>query len=226
MTQMWHKTPYEAERVALALIWFTGARPSELLSLKRKNVDWGIDENGSDFFAVKLETKKLGKAQGFVVSERILKSSRPLGMAANIFIETLIRWCMKLDPEAFVLMQRSRMSLNRMMHRLSPPGHYFSVYHARHSVLSLLCRNGANATTLMFWKGSSHMGSVMRYVHAMPVYLQIENQNRSRNLSTKPRGPIKERYEAKVIERKATEKDADLPMAEKEEPAEEEKEDG
>ena len=68
--KMMQSTPYENERTIIALLWFTGARPIEIINLKRKNVL--VDENGMDFFQIKLPTAKLAKAEGFVVNERIL----------------------------------------------------------------------------------------------------------------------------------------------------------
>lgn len=203
--KMWAATPYEPERVVLSLLWFTGARPAEVMNLKRKNVVWGIDDNGRDYFAIKLETKKLGKAIGFVVNERILKSSRPLGANANIHIETLIRWAMRLDPEDYILIGgRTTRWLNKVMHRISGRiGHTWSAYHFRHSVLSHLARCNVSLNNLMYWKGASHPSSVMRYVHAMPVYIEMENMKRERDLLG-PRPEIRERYEATMKERPAT----------------------
>lgn len=213
--RMWQNTPYEPDRVILSLLWYSGARPSEIINLQRKNVDWGIDSTGRDYFAIKLETKKLAKAVGFVVSERILKSSRPLGKSANVYIETIIRWSMKLQLDDYVIVGgRTTRWLNKVMHRLSKTiGHVWSVYHFRHSVMSHLCRCGASITTLMYWKGASHPSSVMRYVHAMPVYLEIEHQHRERDLST-PKHEYRERYDAVLTTRKATETDAQLPEEE------------
>ena len=215
--KMWANTPYATDRVILSLLWFSGARPAEIMPLKRKNVDWGIDNTGADYFAIKLETKKLGKAEGFVVTERILKSSRPLGTNANVFIETIINWCMRLDMEDYVIVGgRSTRWLNKVMHRLSKTiGHVWSVYHFRHSVFSHMSRCGATAPTLMTWKGASNISSVSRYIHAMPVYWEIENDRRSRSL-TGGKPPIyRERYSAVVKERPATEEEEkELPEAE------------
>lgn len=201
--KMWQNTPYESDRVILSVLWFTGARPSEVINLKRKNVNWGIDEHGQDFFQMKLETKKLGKVDGFVVTERVLTSSRPLGMKANIYIETIIRWCMKLEPEDYLLVGgRTTRWLNKVMHRLSKTiGHVWSVYHFRHSVFSHMARNRASLSDIMDWKGAAHPSSVMRYIHAAPAYIQIENQRRERDLYT-PKREVMERYNTEVINRK------------------------
>ena len=47
--KMWQNAKYEHERVLLSLMWLTGARPAELLELKRGNVNWGIGDDGMDF---------------------------------------------------------------------------------------------------------------------------------------------------------------------------------
>lgn len=181
--KMWASAQYEHERVLLSLLWFTGARPSEILELKRKDINWGIGDDGQDFFEIKLITKKLGKAKGFVVTERILRSSRPIGTKANLYIETIIKWCRRLLPEDYVIPHRSRMALNKIMHKLSKNvGHVWSVYHFRHSVFTHLARNHASLSTLMYWKGATNMMSVKNYIQATPVVIQIENQKRSKNI--------------------------------------------
>lgn len=216
--KMWQNTPYESDRVILSVLWFTGARPSEVINLKRKNVLWGIDENGQDFFQMKLETKKLAKAVGYVVTTRVLTSSRPLGAKANVYIETIIRWCMKLELEDFLFVGgRTTRWLNKVMHRLSGTiGHTWSVYHFRHSVFTHMARNRASLSALMDWKGAAHPSSVMRYIHAAPAYIRIENQNRERDLFT-PKRETMERYDAKVIRKEMDENAAkEIPEAEME----------
>lgn len=220
LRRMWQATPYESERVVLSLLWYTGARPAEIMPLKRKNVNWGIDANGMDFFEIKLETKKLAKAIGFVVNERVLQSSRPLGRKANVYVETIIRWCRKLDLEDYVIVGgRTTRWLNKVMHKLSKPaGHVWSAYHMRHSVFTHMARCGADVPTLMHWKGASHPSSVLRYVHAMPTYINLENQRRERNLVSEPREELREVFNAIVKTRPATPDEIKtLPSSEKDE---------
>lgn len=215
MDKMWQHAQYEADRVLLSAIWFSGARPSELINLQRKDIGWGIEPNGRDFFAMKLQTKKLDRIKGFVVNERILKSSRPMGMKANIYIESMVRFAMKLEPEDYLLVGgRTTRWLNKVMHRLSKPaGHVWSVYHMRHSVLSHMARCGASLTTLMYWKGAANVGSVQYYVHAVPAYIEFENQRRERNPWSSPRPDYTERFDAVMAEREAREQDKSLPEA-------------
>jgi site-specific recombinase XerD len=212
--KMWASAKYEYERTLLSVLWFSGGRPSEILELRRRDVNWGIADDSSDFFEMKLKTKKLERAVGFVVNERILRSSRPMGTHANIYIESIVKACRSLKPDDWVITYRSRMSINRIMHRLSAVvkdsnghPHVWSAYHFRHSVFTHLARNGANLSTLKYWKGASDIGSVQRYIQATPVYIQIENQNRERDLMAGPRQNKPERYSAQVIERKATEEE-------------------
>lgn len=217
--RMWANTPYESYRVILSLLWFSGSRPSEIMPLCRKNVNWGIDSSGRDFFAMKLETKKLSKAVGFVVSERVLTSSRPMGAAANIYIETIIKWITKnrLGLDDYIIVGgRTTRWLNKVMHRLSNSvGHTWSVYALRHSVFSHMARNGASATTLMYWKGASDINSVRRYLHAMPAYWDISQDRRGRDLVSGPRIEYRERYDAIMTTRPATEEEVKkLPTAE------------
>jgi integrase len=209
--KMWKLCKNATERLLVSLFWFTGARPAELLLLKRSDVAWGVDELGRDFFAIKLRTKKLNNAGGFVVNERVLVSSRPLGTQANIYIETIINWCKYLEPDDFVVPTRSRAYLWKLMRKITNRiGHSWSPYHFRHSVLTHLAANGASLTTLMYWKGAANVKSVSHYVHAKPVFIRIENQRRGRALMPGIAQPLEktEVFSAKVTERPATEEEA------------------
>ena len=216
--KMWQSAKLESDQALISLLWITGARPSEIMPLKRRNIDWGIDALGRDYFSIKLETKKLGVTKKFMVAERILKSSRPLGRQANPYIETLIRWSQKLDLDDYVVVGgRTTRWLNKRMHKLSSVvGHVWCVYTFRHSVFSHMSRAGASSPALMAWKGSANISSVAYYVHAMPAFWATENDRRERDLvSITPM--YRERYEAVVKERPATEEEVKrLPDAEKE----------
>ena len=217
--RMWKNTPYENYRVIISLLWYSGARPSEIMPLQRKNINFGIDSSGRDFFAMKLATKKLQKAVGFVVKERTLTASRPLGSEADLYIESIIRWCVKnkLQLDDYLIVGgRTTRWLNKVMHRLSEPvGHVWSAYHFRHSVFSHMVADGASATTVMHWKGASDISSVRRYIHAMPAYWDTLQNRRGRDLISKTPVYNKVRYDAVATTRPATEEEIKtLPEAE------------
>lgn len=181
--RMWRMCQLEDERVILSICWFSGARPAEIMELKRSNVDWGLDQSGKEYFSMRIPTKKLGAEHEFLVRDRILKSPRPMGMPANRYIETIIRWSKRLLPDEY-LMQRGRTTrwLCKTMHTITMRvGVPYSPYHFRHSVFTHLAKNGMGLTALMYWKGAKSVSSVSQYLHAVPQMVDMENQNRNRD---------------------------------------------
>lgn len=173
-------TCFKKHHVILALCYLTGARPSELIDLRRKNVDYG-----ADYFRIKLPTLKLANTQGFAVTDRVLSFSRPIGSQANLYVETIISWARQLQPEDRMFVDCSDVrSLNRLMHKLSMAalGKPLSVYHLRHTRLSLLSRAGATLGQIQSFKGASNPASALRYIHAAPIVVKLENQNDHRDL--------------------------------------------
>lgn len=183
VAKMWKLCTHENERVLLSLIWHTGARPAELLEIKAKDVEWGLDKSGMPYFAIRVVTKKLGASEEFMIRDRILKSSRPMGKNANIFIETIIRWSKHLLPEEYLLFDwRTTRSINRLMHRIAERiGKQWSPYHWRHSTMTHLAASGLGLTELQYWKGSKSVHSVAIYLHAKPAYIAIENVRKERD---------------------------------------------
>lgn len=183
----WDLCQYEGERVLLSLFWHTAARPSELLEIKRKDVGWGLDTRGNAYFAIRVVTKKLGTGGEFIPHERTLTTSRPKGKDANIYIETIIRWCKQLNdyPDSKILAPTgwgTTRSLNRIMHKVvARIGKQWSPYHWRHSVMTHLARSGMGLSQLMFWKGAKSVESVKFYIHAVPAYVAIENIRKDRD---------------------------------------------
>jgi hypothetical protein len=179
----WKLCTHENERVLLSLIWHTGARPAELLEIKAKDIEWGLDKVGLPYFAIRVITKKLGASEEFMIRDRVLKSSRPMGKNANIFIETVIRWAKHLLPEEYVLFDwRTTRSINRIMHRIAERiGKQWSPYHWRHSTMTHLAASGLGLTELQYWKGSKSVHSVAIYLHAKPAYIAIENIRKERD---------------------------------------------
>ena len=181
--KMWKLCQYENERVLLSLIWHTGARPAELVELRAKDVEWGLDKVGLPYFAIRVPTKKLGESEEFMIKDRILKSTRPMGKNANIFIETVIRWSKHLLPEEHLLFDwRTTRSINRVMHRIAGRiGKQWSPYHWRHSTMTHLAASGLGLTELQYWKGAKSVHSVAIYLHAKPAYIAIENIRKERD---------------------------------------------
>ena len=182
--KMWKLCTNESERVLLSLIWHTGARPAELVELKAKDVEWGLDRLGMPYFAIRVPTKKLGDNDGdFIIKDRILKSTRPMGREADIFIETIIRWSKHLLPEEPLMFDwTTTRSINRIMHKIANRiGKEWAPYHWRHSTMTHLAANGLGLTDLMYWKGAKSVHSVAMYLHARPAYIAIQNIRKERD---------------------------------------------
>lgn len=186
--EMWHLCEKESERLLLSLLWFSGARPSEIIELTRKDIEWGLTQGGTNYFAMRLKTKKLGNnTEEFKITERTLQSTRPMGKDANLFIECIIKWCKRLLPEEQLLAPAgwtSTRSINRIMHKIAGRiGKEWCPYHWRHSTMTHLAASGMSIAELMHWKGSTDAGSVSWYVHARPSFIAIENIRKARGAS-------------------------------------------
>ena len=134
---MWKLCEKESERLLLSLFWFSAARPSEILELTRRDVEWGLLTSGRPYFSLRLKTKKLGNKNGeFKITERTLLSTRPMGKEANLFIECIIRYSKRLLPEERLLAPAgwsTTRSINRIMHKIAARiGKDWCPYHWRH----------------------------------------------------------------------------------------------
>ena len=179
---MYKACKLEEHRTLLSLIWHTAARPSEIIEIKARDVEWGLDQRGGQYFAIRVCTKKLGDDGKFKIVERTLQSTRPLGMDSNIYVEQIIHWVKNLLPDEYVLPNiRTIRRLNHVMHAISKPiGKDWAPYHWRHSTMTHLARSGLGLTQLQYWKGAKTIHSVSMYLHAVPAYIAIENIRKER----------------------------------------------
>jgi integrase len=156
------------EKSWISLLWLTGARPSELLSMKRSNIIF--EENKIHF---KIETKKLKKDGKFFVEKRNLVLNIP---DENRFILAIYKYVRMLKSDDSKLFQFSRRTGYNIIERLgyNALGISLCPYNFRHSRLTLLAESGASEEKLMKFKGSRTRSSVRPYLHARKVDYEVE----------------------------------------------------
>lgn len=167
------KSPKEA--YLLAMLWITGARPSEILECKKE--DFMLE---GEVLRIRLVTKKLGIAKGFTIKERVLEFERPTGLEANPYLEQIVRYVGGSTGEGFILPYTTRWA-EKVINRLGMNGvnKLISPYHFRHSVLSWLAAKGLTTTELMYFKGAKSPNSVAPYLHARPFMLRAKQLDRA-----------------------------------------------
>jgi integrase len=172
--KMFDKTRDLQEQALLSCLWITGARPSEVLELKKENVL--ITE---DVVVFDLPTKKL-QADGthFVLKRRQLRIGRPHGLQMNIYLETVVKYAERLyHPEDPVFIYGRRWAI-KVINRLGMQGIGKEVapYHLRHSAVTREASRGQTIDQLMHFKGAKSIQSVQPYLHASPYDVVLPSQ--------------------------------------------------
>ena len=148
------RTKNPRDHFLVAILYLTGARPSEVLELQQKDIE--IQE---DQLAIRLVTKKLGRAKGFTIRQRFLEIQK-----SSPFVDYILKWHSQKDG---LLLEITDSRIRQIIYKLSE--NEFCPYHFRHSRLTKLSRNGASLDELMYWKGSKDEKSVIEYLKAKPI---------------------------------------------------------
>jgi integrase len=158
--QMIQKTKNPEHKVLLALLYLTGARPAELLELKKRN----FLIVGSDLRMI-LPTKKRKKAGA--VNDRLL----PVDIEETPFVKSLIMpWVESLpSQDSDVLSIRTTTRIQQIVYALSD--NQLCPYTFRHNRLSQLAMGGATVDELRQWKGASNIASITPYLLMSPRVL-------------------------------------------------------
>jgi integrase len=161
--------------IYIALLWITGARPSEIREVKKKDIL--INE---DLFTIKLVTKKLGKVKRFMNKDRTLEFERGKNAMKNIFIEYISEYVSQMEnPETILVpysLQRLRTLLNAAT--IKHCGKQLCAYHFRHSVFTWMAKKGITIPELKHMKGAASLNSVSPYINAVPFMIKAENLKR------------------------------------------------
>jgi integrase len=149
------KATFPRDQFLVAILYFSGARPDELIRLKKADI---IDRDGS--LDIKLHTSKLGKNKGFMINERILT------MKPDMEFFEIIKsyWLNSLSDD---LLGISTRRMEQIIKHLSEEK--LCPYNFRHSRLTKLARSGATLDQLMYWKGANDTRSVSTYLRGKRV---------------------------------------------------------
>ena len=156
------------DRALITLFWITGARPAEIMELRKKDINIG-----SEHIQIHISTKKLGKEGKFVVRKRtlVLKCN-----PEHPHIQSVIRHLAHFKNPESLIFTVSRRTLYNRIHDIGYDalGVDICPYNFRHSRLTLLAEAGATDGELMRFKGSRTRKSVSPYVHARKVEYTVE----------------------------------------------------
>jgi hypothetical protein len=160
------------------MLWATGARPIEVLEMKRSDI--GVEEHIMKF---RMKNHKIRVTkEHFQTEERTVTFKR-----GNYWIEQIIRLITPIPPDA-PLLKCKRIRYAQVMGVISMKalGMRFSAYHLRHSSTSLLFKSGLSITEVMALQGRFSAQSLYYYTHATPSLIDMDAQNRSGSMEAKP----------------------------------------
>ncbi|MEM7820443.1 MAG: site-specific integrase [Candidatus Aenigmatarchaeota archaeon] len=143
--QMLEMVHSKEHRIAIILLYLTGARPSEILSLTKQ--DFIILENE---LKIKIKTLKRGLDRTLIFD----RLSTPFATELIAYVNNLAR------DKLFSFSSDAR--LRQIVYKAS--GNRFTPYTFRHNRHYKLAELGATPYELMSWKGSRSMESVAPYV--------------------------------------------------------------
>lgn len=168
------RSPKEAYLVSI--LWTTGARPSEILELKKDS--FYFDRST---LRITLTTKKLGDSKEFMIRERTLEFERLENIEANPYIEQIVNFVNAAPNDGFILPYTTRWC-EKVINRLGMEAlnKMISPYHFRHSVLSHLASKGFGVTELKEFKGAKSIQSVEPYLHAKPFVIRAKHLEREK----------------------------------------------
>lgn len=145
LVEMLSKCQNEFEKICLILLYYTGARPSELVNLKWKNIE--LDKNK---VKITLPTTKKG-------------IGRTIFLPLNDYTKILIEERQFKNGEWYILPYQKGYRIRDLIYRLS--NNELTAYFFRHNRLSQLALAGVDIHTLKYFKGAKSLSSVEDYIH-------------------------------------------------------------
>lgn len=143
------------DQFLIAILYFSGARPGEILMLKKEDL---IIESGK--LVIKLHTEKLGKTGKFIIRDRLLTMSPDMP-----FYDVIVSYWETSHPGRLIDLTERR--IQQIVTKLSDGK--FCPYNFRHSRMTKLARQGASIDQLMYWKGAAKADSVSNYLRGKKV---------------------------------------------------------
>jgi integrase len=172
--KMYNTTKDKYKQLFLSLAWLTGARPSEILLLTRK--DFIIESNKITIF---IPTLKLRTSKDFQIKKRKLVFGRPTGLGdegINPYIETIVGWYQLFRVEDIPILPYTRSWCVKIINKAGKEalGRQVTPYHLRHSAITREAASNHSIDQLMHFKGAKSVRSVMPYLHATPYVVMME----------------------------------------------------
>lgn len=174
VSKMYSATNIWLHRVLISLCWITGARTSEIIDIRKEDVNWN-----DEYFGIKIKTLKLRNDGKFKIRDRILRFKR-VYQPRNIYVETIIKHCSKLI-EGSRLIPYNADWCGRTIGKISKKaiGRSVAPYHFRHSVCTAMAVSGFTIPEIMYFKGAISLSGVTPYIHAKPFMLELQRLDRS-----------------------------------------------
>lgn len=144
MEKMLENLNTENHRIALILLYLTGARPSEVLTITKK--DFTITDQDIKVF---IKTLKRGDDRTLIFD----RTSTP-------FADRLVAYLEGAEDKLFSFSSDAR--LRQIVYKASD--NTVTPYTLRHNRHGKLAKEGASIYELMYWKGSKDPKSVIPYV--------------------------------------------------------------
>jgi len=166
---LYNKAFIPRDRMWITTLWFTGARPSELIKELRKK-DIIIEDNQISFHIV---TKKLKKEGKFQVAKRMLVLNINSESRYSKFIKSYLR---RFRDAESIIFNFDRKTGNNIITRIvyDTLGIALCPYNFRHTRMTLLAERGVSEETLMQFKGARSRHSVRPYLHARKIEYSVE----------------------------------------------------
>jgi integrase len=147
LDKMLERCELKVEKVMLILLYYTGARPSELLELTKEN--FRIIEKT---LFVSIPTKKHGETRTIPLP---LKNPR-ISFVAD-YINTI-----SSEVKIFKPRFKNSRDIRKFVYKVSD--NKYTAYFFRHNLLSILANSGASVYELKTWKGAKTIKSVEPYI--------------------------------------------------------------
>jgi len=157
----------ERDKALISVLWLTGARPSEVIGLLRKDIK--IEDMK---IRITIETKKLKKGTFIPHKRELVFSYNPAN--PDPIKTTLIRYVEKIANPDFPLFEINDSRVRQLIYEISQKALGFRItpYSFRHSRLTYLAKKGLTPIELMYFKGSADTRSVSKYLHAKPFVVE------------------------------------------------------
>jgi site-specific recombinase XerD len=154
-------------RALIICLYYTGARPNEVLRLKAKDI---IKEK--TYILIKIKSSKGGRPRTVYLRYKLKYVKELWKFASQVFMERLLFWRFISQYERTYITKKGE-KITRIEYTDKLRYHFkkwfkdknIPPYYLRHNRFSSLAMNGATLENLRFIKGSSSYNSVLSYLH-------------------------------------------------------------